>query len=324
MISFREKYYSQPTESDLHIESNFSELYQNDIYNPNKDEGLHMLEESNMTLVCRFSKLILPKISNEIPSLQAQALLIISNAEESNIENYLKFANSEKVRLLLLLRDELLVYLQKQFDNEAFIEILENRNTNVYQSSLRHGLAGYIDSLGYLLQDIELNSYKEEYFELFHIITNAMKGQLEALETGNTQKNINIYTRENIIHTIRMLFNSTSLGYYSIDFNEIDLTEFRFKEFYLHRLIFEVIIPEIIINMKKYCPKSGNRKLSISFNSELKIMYFKNRIIPSHPMVKTSNKRGGLNMCSEILENIGRGKIKKITNGDIFIVELHL
>lgn len=322
-ISFQERYYSKNENSvkELH----FEELLKNDLYDESTGEGIKFLSDSKMLLAFRLSKFILPDKTNTHFGADGQAVLLISTSTPANTDNFVKFMSNEKVRLLLLIKEELLEYLQKQFDNDAFIDVLQRQSAISYQSSIRHGISEYTDHLEYLIEDIRQEcSTSEEKVELFNIIVKAIKGQLQDIENTNQINNRTTYSKEELLRTMKLLFESTRVAAYSIPFHSVDTALINFESLSMNRLVKEVIIPELIRNMKKYCPRYGDRGLSISYVYSEKSFYFKNKKAKFAYFTSTKKGGGGLGMIKNILQKSFIGSLEAKNDIEEFTLKLTL
>ena len=252
-ISFNDEYFYKEASSKSPVGTLFQDLYNEDVFNPATGQGHKLFQNSEMSMVFRLSNFNRLSDHKYEYKLEGQAVLVISCNQKPSLNNFLDFMSNEKFRLLLLIKEELIEYLQKQFDNDAFIEVLESRRSKFYQSSLRHGLAGYTNILEYLIDEIQTSSTSiaSDSYELFEIVINAMRGQLQAIETKNQEKNLQIYSADRVIKMLATLFNSDKIGKYKIPFESVLISNFNFNNLRTNKIVMDVIIPEIIINIKK-------------------------------------------------------------------------
>lgn len=323
-VSFAEKYYFK-LENEVRHET-FEEMLKKDHFNEETGTGLKLLDHARMAMLFRFANFeISPEASSGL-RIEGQAVLVIVPKNNAPKTSFWEFVSNEKVRLVLLLKTELLAYLQKQFDNDAFIDVLQRRNANNYQSSLRHGISEYTDHLEYLFDEINQESkISEDKTELFNIIINAIKGQLLQVESSDNIRKQVRYSQVEIVKTIRLLFESTRVGSYKIPFEKVTLTGFSFQHLAMSKVVKEVIIPEVIRNMKKYSPRYGDRRLEIEYLADTNTFFFKNRkasIVNYSSQRKTTS--GGLGMIRNILENSKIGTIKTSDTAEDFTLILTL
>jgi len=298
----------------------FAELYANDIFNSENGHGIKLLTDSNMSLVFRFSNFLPPSSPSNKYKIEGRAVLLITNSQKSNINNFLDFMSNEKIRLLLLIKEELLDYLQKQFDNDAFFDVIESRKKAVYQKHLRHGVGKYVANQIQLVENILNGHITMESYELFHIVTEAIRVQLKATKIENISDRKSI-VKEDFIRNLRLIFESNLLGDRTIDFSELDISGLNFEKIDSHPCIFDAVIPELVINMKKYCPRRGNKGLLIKYVSAENQMIFKN-IINGDLNVSDYGGGEGINMCRFILDALKLPHLETNDNNLEFTVTL--
>jgi hypothetical protein len=297
-VSFKPHYYLSNRRSIP-----FSRLYAEDFYNPETGLGVPLLSDSNMSILIRLANLRREESAEPQFHLEGSAVLLITCTEEANLSNFLDFMSNEKIRLLLLIKEELLEYLEKQFDNDAFIDILENRKKFAYQSHLRHGLGDYLSAQSELVSKIVAGQSSEENYRAFRVVTDAIKGQLKATKIDDITLR-QPFDRGAWIDRIRLVFESDVLGNRTIDFMEIDLKLPNTIGFVTHPSVFNVVVTELLINMKKYCPRTGVKGLLIEAKGEKPTITFRNRV---NRNLRYDEYGGGegLTMCRGILEALG-------------------
>lgn len=290
----------------------FSEMYNRDCYNDETQTGLRILKKSNMTLVFRLSNLDKPNSVHLGAKLKGQAVLVVTNTDETTLENYLNFMNIEKIRLLLLIKEDLLAYLQKLFDNDAFIEILENKKKELYQKKLEHGINRYLEAQHRLFNQV-LTSKKTEDNErnkvLFNIIKRAIKAQIkfkENIEHGNDD---NVGAKpvlvSEILDIMRYIFESGDLGNDPIPFVSVTCEGFsEIKEIEMHESVLYIVIPEIIINMKKYSSRLVQNGLEVIFSKQDNKIIFKNDVVAAKRGKNGNKSGGGVEMYKKVMETL--------------------
>jgi hypothetical protein len=333
-ISFKDRHYYKALGDDHFKESSFSDLYKKDFFDDSTayGYGIKQLNDANMSVLFRFASLVQPHdtvmLKHGDPTqpykLNGRAILLITSTDDCDTKGFLEFMSNEKIRLILLIKDELLAYLQKQFDNDAFVEVLENKKAAFYQNNLRHGLARYVDSLKHIVEDIESDRNNDRYFSLFQRMINATKGQLRAIEAGDYKGNDTEYSKKELLKYMRDIFESHSVVGYSIPFVTIKTGAFNLDKINLNEIILDVIFTEIIINMKRYSPRDERAELTISFEQTTRTFHFRNRTIASPYIQNTEKKGGGLSMCRKIMEKLALGIITKETKGGFCTVKIQL
>ncbi len=323
-ISFKNTYFYHPSGTKRLKSQKFSKLYENDIYSQETKKGMKFLGKSQMTLVLRLANMVAPnKIDNHY-KLEGRAVLLITTTMESNTGNFVDFMSNEKIRLLLLIKEELLAYLQKQFDNDAFMEVFENKRNANYRDKLRHDLK---ETLGYLksLFDNSRKNSDGNNKKLFDLILASIKFQLLPDTTSELTDKSHKFTAKAILEIFRLVFDSVYIMDISIDLHkEVDTTKFNLKELKTNQFAFTLVVLEIITNMKKYCPRhsSQNKGLSISFDPQKNAMCFKNKHDYEPGVLNSKKDSGGLSMCKDIMIKSKLGYIVDDKTEEDFIVEI--
>jgi len=294
----------------------FQELYNNDcLYF--RDIGLTLLSKANMSLFFRLSKLNTLNLKFGNCDLEGKAVLIITCTELFNKTNYLRFMCNEKVRLLLIIKEELLEYLNKITSNDAFYQFIKNIRLLNYQSKLRHGLEKYFKAQTSIINS---NSNSEKNKLLLEAINGAIKGQVNFYNTKNNQ--LNVYSTKEIKRKLSALLESdliegkvVSDKNYNIIFNKINKLN-------LDTCIYNVVILELLINAKRHSPKiKANINLNFSFD---KIVISNNiKIKKKTEENNNENERMGIEMCKTICEKLDYEFDNKQDN-EIYIVTIKL
>lgn len=318
IVSFDNDYYSASLDETLSFEA----LYNNDCFDVDTGTGLKLLTEANMILAIRLSKLKHINLNRRY-RLFGQAVILITSDQIGSTDNFLDFMSNEKVRLLQIVKDDLLDYLEKQFSNDAFIEVLENKKRALYQKHLRHGLSDYLKWQKELMTRI-LNKVKiRESEAIFNIVTDAIRGQLLATKKEDIFKKEK-YTRDKILDVIGMMFANDLLGKIEIPYNQLRIEYFDFDFLELPISVYTIIIPELIINMKKYCPRTNAKGLSIEFTKTTNEFHFKNYINQDFEKLVEKGSGQGLKMCNDILRNLGWEVLSPQSNDFVHQVTLKI
>lgn len=315
ILSFKDKYYFNTNEFK------FENLYYDDCYDERTDVGLKILNDAKMTLFLRLSNLT--RHSKQEYVLNGQAVLVICCSLEATIPNFLKFMSNEKIRNLLLLKDELMGYLQKQFDNDAFIDVVNNLEKEVYQQNLRHGLGTYLDILEAINTDNKSISTSKQ---IFNIISNAIRGQVALIDFSKYKTKKKIISIKGFIELITTMLTSEYIGGHCLDINlnvSLDKIEFEFIE--INTVVIDVLIPEILVNIKKYCPRDSSKNVvKIAYSLDKKVFSFLNKK-ESVPDGGIEYKyRGGLDMCNKVIHELNYNEIKIKNSYNTFELQLSL
>lgn len=299
-------------------------LINNDKYDIRTGIGLKSLLSAQMVLVFRFAKFNVPPNKINEQQLEGQAVLVVTSNKLATLRNYLDFFSNEKIRLILLIKDELLQFLQNQFDNDAFIDLIDSRKASNFQTSLRHGLSTYTDAIEYLFAEDTSFQPDSDIFKVFYIAIKAIKGQIADEHLNNDHKGMKQeYTLEEILNHFKLIFETTKLGSYKIIFFHEMCIGFDFEKILLHKVVLDVIFPEIIINVKKYSPRYGERDIKIKYVKEEKTFIFSNLIAPNF-FKKGQSEYSGLSMATKLLRRLSIGELHKQITDNNFSVHLKL
>lgn len=278
------------------------------------------LNEANMFLAIRFSKMLKPDEQYDKYRFEGRAVLLIMNSEKSSITNFVKFMSNEKVRLLLLLREDFLRYLEEQFDNDAFTEVLNNKKNQYFMSGLRHGILENLQRLEDINFEVLHNPNELSINpDLFRVVAKTIRGQLRNFDYS--AKQIKDYSQGDILGVIFLVLTS-KLFSKSIDPGFINVEAIPDVVIKTNSLIFDVVFPEILINMKKYSFKES--KYLIVYNEAKRTFIFENFIKPADKNLSIGHK-GGIEMCKEIMERLGGRMTNQSTENETkYRVELLL
>jgi hypothetical protein len=323
-VSFKNDYFIKDKEKGQH--TTFARMYKNDLFN--EEVGISFLNDATMVLAIRLANFISPERKGEEYSLEGRAVLLITSSADCNTSNFLSFMSSEKIRLFLLIKQDLLAYLQRQVDNEVFLNHIETQDEVLFRSRLRHGLLNYRNEQTAQIMDIEdyfdskasdLMENIRDNFDTIEIIEGAIGGQLEDENIGDPLSTLAL-TKDMFERIVRLLLRSTRLGEREIEFTDISISGLTSESLMVHTSLIRVVIPELIINMKKHCPRKGRKNLSVNFDADNSVFVFSNRKGKSK---SKSGKAGkGLEMCNGILKKLNLPPIQKIEKDDIYSFSL--
>ncbi|MBK7706585.1 MAG: hypothetical protein IPJ30_12620 [Acidobacteria bacterium] len=149
ILSFKQNYYRRSGKP-----VSLEKLFENDRYNPSTRLGIKGIDGDNMFMMFRFANFPTDVSNGAKDQGLSRAVLLLANSSKITPFAFRNFMNNEKVRLLLLIKEEITAYLQRNFDNAAFVELLENRKTINLQRTLRHEQGGFLDALDVLMNDL--------------------------------------------------------------------------------------------------------------------------------------------------------------------------
>jgi hypothetical protein len=233
----------------------------------------------------------------------------------------------EKVRLLLLIKEELLEYLERQFESDAFIEVLENRKRETYERKLEHGLNRYLEAQRELFahsigtRDPQILAKNKG---LFDIIAKIISAQLNFKQLKEVQEEIISYPTDQITTRIKDLFASDCFCEVSIPDDNYTFEGFDPEYLDMHPSVFDIVIPELVINMKKYSSRQTDNGLFIRYDHLANTITFKNDIRMAYLHQDINKGYGGINMCREITGKLNLQPLIYTRSDEQFTVVLHL
>lgn len=265
---------------------------------------------------------------------KGKAIILIYNKKQINntledVREVEKFLNIEKVRLLLLVKKSFRNFLKNTIENDVFVELMNKKQFDVVKNSLSHGINNYLNTLTDLVR-----TDNPRYEKIAQILTDAIREQIFSsnLKPGDKVHNINkdIYYADLLPafkELVNLICSEIRIGGKIINFQNLNnLLYIHFPEA-INKTIFDVVIPEILINMKKYHPVPDDNNLNLfEIKTEKNILIFRNRCYGN---IRSSKnliiKTHGLYMCNNILQNLGYKTLEPvILNENIFELRLDL
>lgn len=251
--------------------------------------------------------------------LFTQAVITIVSEKGNRIDE-------SKLRLLLLIRKSLSEFLKRETSNNTFFELLENRTVMSYQRHLKHGIGNFTSYQSKIIQQyenieniIEIDetvqdvkfALENEYikkgsflFKEFNVITNSISSQ-----TGVSTRKfeaVKTFFYEYLIDLFKTIYYSEKLGEKigSLDYlNEVTFLNSKpFENIKVPFTLANSIIPEIILNQKKY---GTNRSIDWVDDNDSLVLIFTNAIVQDDD---SDGEGYGLKMCKEI-HNLYSGNI---------------
>lgn len=298
----------------------FDDLYRKDRKYNSFGTGLSILNSAPMALFFRLSDVDLISLNEDKVNLKGKAVLVVTFEGEPIKSNYLSFMSNEKVRLLLLVKEDLIQYLQRRFASGAFAELLRNKEQNKqlaeYQKHLKHGIGSYTSYQIQIVEEYENirskidtidNADNFEYEFDKKIIANTSFAYKEFIlinksissQTGLFTKkdgSMRTFFHEYFIDIINTIYFSKRLGEFIGELNYEESIEFLnkkpFNNIRIPYVVLYCIIPEIILNQKKY---GVERKITWNETESFLELLFENKLTGTN-----SNDGYGLKMCKEI------------------------
>jgi len=329
-VSIQDDFYYPSKPNELGVQGSFlsttvDNLYRNDFLDSFTGKGLVGLDKSNMTHFFRLSTV--GQRNEGFYSLEGQAVLVVMNLEPATVTNFDKFMNAEKVRLLLLIKEELLEYLKRQFDNDAFIELLENRKREIYRKKLEHGLTRYQTMQKKLFED-SINSKDLNLIiknkRLYNIIDKITHAQLHFKNLLIMNENKVEFPVDEILSRFDDIFSSSCFCGCSIKKSEIRYGGFQISNINIFPSVFDIIFPELIVNMKNYSSRQIKGGLKITFNEAENKITFENDIMKPYLNKSFEKEYGGIYMIREIVKRLNMKPVNYFKYDGIFSFTLDL
>jgi hypothetical protein len=218
--------------------------------------------------------------------------------------------SNEKVRLLLLVKDEILNYIQKQFENDAFIGLLQGKKELQLRSNMEHMVADYFLAIEYLTEG--KSSLEAKELRLVSFLQRTIHRHIKSmsyldLNRSGIRENYTQVQLENLFHDILDL---PGLARISIPPEERHLTIRVDDNFTCHPVIIDQIFPELVINMWRNSIElevKGDEALTHHFTIEAtsEHILFINDYNPSiNTDPDTVKPNGGKQMCKELAKEL--------------------
>ncbi|WP_121811223.1 hypothetical protein [Mucilaginibacter kameinonensis] len=246
----------------------------------------------------------------ESKTLFTQAVLTIVSESGERVDE-------RKLRLLLLLRKSLSEFIKSETSSNTFLELLENRTIMNYQRHLKHGIGDFISNQVAIVQDYEqigrkievddeIEDVKEalelEYikkatfpFKEFLVVTNSINSQMGISTKKHKGEKVFFYAYfMDLLYTIYFSERLGKVG--SLDVCKVVkfLNPNEFDKIKLPVVIVNSLIPELILNQKKY---GVDRTINWKDNKTEFELIFGNRISDT---VSQEVEGYGLKMCKEV------------------------
>ncbi|MBP6235336.1 MAG: hypothetical protein KA270_01865 [Saprospiraceae bacterium] len=274
----------------LHKKVSLNDLIEIDRSNENL---ANIFKSANMFMLFRISDEV--KHGEDFVQ-KGESILILSIKEEITYENLQEFFSNEKMRLFLLIKNNLLKYIKKQFESDAFIDVIGKLKMEKFQSSLRHGLKNYLE----LIENIVIKkNLTDDDIKIFEIIFTSVKIQL-----GEDFIKLNryFYKKEcdfdKIQEYILLVLKSPKICGHPIQGIDIELDIE--KDTIIENGLLNVVILEILMNIKYHCPRAKpSIKILIRNNSLLFFNNVKKSMFNSEVVSNYSDQKG-IKLCEKL------------------------
>lgn len=263
-------------------------------------------EDSQLILLLR-----LAVVSQEGDS--GQAVLVLSSRAEPTTENFLRFLNMERIRMLLVIKEDLMAYLQAQFENDAFIGLVARQERLDYKDAMQHMLDGYFLALN-SLWDPQTKIFRGD-MRIYNFILNKIRRHVlsmgeDKLRIGELLGNLGrkpvLYTATDVQELFELAMITPRLARMPLPEGTRRLRLNIGGGFSCPAVIFEQVITEILVNMRRYALNSDEAPFLFKIELSDDILYFENPYDPvSNPNPEAKSKDNthahGKTMCDQIL-----------------------
>ncbi|MGG7666897.1 hypothetical protein [Dyadobacter sp. BHUBP1] len=242
---------------------------------------------------------------------KGQAVLVISNKEKATTERLAEFINIEKLRLLLLIKEDLLEYLRQQFGNDAFIGLQERLKELEIKSSMEHMVGNYFEALDAITRRIPVDN-NQILLNFIHGTIYRHIRSISKIRLSETNEPLFADREEKMLcskHMLRDLFDliadTPNLARKPLP-KDCKVT-IECPDFICPRPIYEQVIPELMINIRRYSMESRKRPIEIAITFENNRLIFSNDCNPllakKHPP-NGIKPYSGTEMCNNILASM--------------------
>jgi hypothetical protein len=323
-VKFEDRYYSfhegfdviSPSDEVKHM--NFNDLYKRDCKYDTGGTGISILNDSPMALFFRLSELHPTFFEAGKVNLIGKAVLVVTCDLEPIVENFLSFMSNEKVRLLLLIKEDLLKHLRNKFESDAFTELLQFRHENEHKDSMGHMVKDYWRAMQYYL---DLKNISEGEIEIIKFIKTKIQTHLGAkLRVQDYDHNkYSSYDKEKIRKSFENLMIVPHLSHLMYKPNDYELFLEISNPIKCHHIVFDQVMAELIINMRRAADKLDNDiPLFRLYTKDDKIFFENNFNVNKNLNPQFVKKNGGKEMCIRILNKLKIDYSEQIIEPNIY------
>ncbi len=304
----------------------FDNLYKKDCKVNYDDQGLPLLAQASMGLFFRLSGVDLPELETGKCRLIGKAVLIITCKNEADSIAYRDFMSNEKVRLLLLIKENLLEYLSSISENETFWDLMKSKARIDFIDLMKHGIMPFFDSVKGFLEGKETMTRNE--IIIIDLVNRILETQINTLiDNVNEDEKPLIDTQtydfsesdiRDLFETIMELPNLTS---FPIRKGKYDLN-IRMDNFKCPNAIYHHVIPELFVNIRKHTYLiDGKKEYKIHFENNILIIENPvDQLFTTDPQKIKHN--GGRQVCHQLCTNLGIGFRHGVNDEGIYRVSL--
>jgi len=299
-VSFNRYYYTPDNKDKAPTE--FTELFNNDCRGRNGGHGLHLLTNAKMCLFFRLAELDDKLLFDGKCHLQGKAVLIITSNKPFNKTNYLNFMSNEKVRLLLLLKEELLKYLQKKVESDAFIEL---KRTLEFRKIMNHMVPNYLKAIEFYLEKPEHNEDDISMIKFLKSTVETHLGSMARITVNKNEKPVKC-TKETMRHLVVKMMEAPFLASFCYTPDEYTLDVDGIEDFVCHPLLYKQVFRELIVNIRRASQYLWDEKPEIKIYTENNRIVFRNKYNPAIAILRPTDfkKNGGREMNQIIFDEL--------------------
>jgi hypothetical protein len=320
IIGFHESYNCKSSGTDEKL----SDLYKNDWFDRTSETGLHLLtDKSNMCLIMRLAALTEPGKKTEGYELKGQSVVVITCSQPSNTRNFLDFMSNEKVRLLLLIKEELFGYLQRLFENDAFIEVVKNYQRQNLARALEHGAGKYALAINEILKTPDISRHLpilKVIWTLYNIqVSQILKAN--ASSTNSIPEDEKEFDDRDLKSLFVAIMEAPHLARRPLLENDYTLY-FDFTGIKCPEHLFYLVFSEIFLNMRKYSLLAEGDRIFKIEQSDNSIIFENTYDQETNLTPKKTKLDGGKNMCKKIIGKYMRWDEEVIKSENKYQVKL--
>jgi len=214
-----------------------------------------------------------------------------------------------RLRLVLQLKKYLVNFIKAETSKNTFLELLKNKERDDSRRKLNHGLGDYFM---YQNRIIQSNDFCERNLIILEAINGAIKGQMGSYDIEGSIRRV--YVKEVIKMRITSILESDLIEGKKVTTTNYSITFSSEQIYYLHSVIYDVVLLELLINAKRHSP---------NIRANIKIEFKQDEFVISNNMKENLNipkkERDGISMCKSICQNLNYILTSYVENHDYFV-----
>ncbi len=220
------------------------------------------------------------------------ACIILFSNSKANKDSFKHFCNDSKLRLMLTLKDTLLTYLHSQFEDGGYEEYARSEKKLESRKGYEHNLRGTLSDLEWCYKKGRIKSSISKKNDL-EFDLNLKNIRSQTLKFNKSEYSILQQTTNQVREYIEVLFSFKSIGKYAPKNNWPTFTV-EAATVSINEAILEIVIPEIVSNMKKHAPRiQPDWKINITKDK----IEFSNNIL-----LDAASTNRGIEICGDIMK----------------------